>query len=565
VAQDGYFELPDKPGFGIELDQAEIREHPPQEIFFNLCDPEWHKRRLRKVDHEEKVSSERSKERGNYSLALLSTILRLVQTCSKPARGPGATLCAMQAENYEARVAVEEELFGGDLHVHNLPPAFHYWSDKYIRPKLEAFGFSSPGGMFEAYLEAQCRDGTGQRRFVSIGAGNCDTEIGLAAHLRSRGYDGFVIDCVELNGRMLERGRVSASTGGVSRHIQFIQADFNEWTPAREYDAAIANQSLHHVLKLEQLLAGIREWLKPDGVFLVSDMIGRNGHQRWPEALAIVHELWRRLPPSYRYNIPLRRYEELYRNWECSARSFEGIRAQDILPLLLEHFHFRLCIAFGNLVDPFVDRSFGHHFDMAREWDRDFIDRVHERDEQELLSGRIKPTHLLAVLATAPGGGLRFHAPFTPEFCVRDARRTSVAADPPADPYEWGSWPHDTQQELERVCRWLKAAEDRIVEMDAAHERLHAEFVERSNWAVQLYEDLKAATALAQQRGEVADERTAWAQRRDSEVGELAGHIRRLEREADQQAEVVRRLEEQLRRVRWASRLNRYARRLLGR
>jgi galactonate dehydratase len=51
VALDGYFELPDKPGLGIELDESEIREHPPQEIFFNLWDPEWHKRRLRKVEH----------------------------------------------------------------------------------------------------------------------------------------------------------------------------------------------------------------------------------------------------------------------------------------------------------------------------------------------------------------------------------------------------------------------------------------------------------------------------------------------------------------------------------
>jgi galactonate dehydratase len=43
---DGYFELPNRPGLGIELNEDVIREHPPRETFFNLWDPEWHKRRL---------------------------------------------------------------------------------------------------------------------------------------------------------------------------------------------------------------------------------------------------------------------------------------------------------------------------------------------------------------------------------------------------------------------------------------------------------------------------------------------------------------------------------------
>jgi len=32
--------------------------------------------------------------------------------------------------------------------VHALPGIFHYWSDKYLRPKLEAFGFSNPDQFF---------------------------------------------------------------------------------------------------------------------------------------------------------------------------------------------------------------------------------------------------------------------------------------------------------------------------------------------------------------------------------------------------------------------------------
>ena len=249
--------------------------------------------------------------------------------------------------------------------------------------------------MFRKYLAEQCLARRNDaKRFVSIGAGNCDLEIDLGLHLRTAGYDDFIIDCLDLNTDMLERGRTAAAKAGVAAHVNFVQADFNAWTPAHQYDAVIANQSLHHVLELEDLFAQIKSSLKPHGSLVVSDMIGRNGHQRWPEALEIVHQFWRQLPPSYRLNRKLQRYEELYQDWDCSLEGFEGIRSQDILPLLLEYFQFRLFIGFGNVIDPFVDRAFGFNFDAAQAWDRSFIDRVHQRDQEAIVSGRIGPTHI---------------------------------------------------------------------------------------------------------------------------------------------------------------------------
>jgi galactonate dehydratase len=42
--RDGAFDLPERPGLGIELDEEVMRSHPPREGFFNLWDPEWQKR-----------------------------------------------------------------------------------------------------------------------------------------------------------------------------------------------------------------------------------------------------------------------------------------------------------------------------------------------------------------------------------------------------------------------------------------------------------------------------------------------------------------------------------------
>jgi hypothetical protein len=148
-------------------------------------------------------------------------------------------------------------------------------------------------------------------------------------------------------------------------------------------------------------------------------MIGRNGHMRWPEALAEVRRFWEELPPGHRYNHQLGRQEGSYLDWDCSREGFEGIRAQDILPLLIERFQFHLFIAFGNIIDPFVERFFGPNFRLDEPWDRSFVDRVHARDEELLRCGAITPTHLIAVLANDPAAAPRFSRGLTPDRCVR--------------------------------------------------------------------------------------------------------------------------------------------------
>ena len=46
------------------------------------------------------------------------------------------------------------------------------------------------------------------------------------------------------------------------------------------FDAAFAHHALHHVSDLEALFTFVRRAIGPDGVFLIADMIGRNGHRR---------------------------------------------------------------------------------------------------------------------------------------------------------------------------------------------------------------------------------------------------------------------------------------------
>jgi SAM-dependent methyltransferase len=324
---------------------------------------------------------------------------------------------------YQARLAAETLIYKDVEDINILPEIFHYWSNAYLRPMLEEYGCSNPDQFFAKYLREsaeRCADGTAF--FISIGAGNCDTEIRVAQLMRNAGLSDFVIECLDMNPHMLQRGREMAEREGVAENIAFVEGDFNTWKATRQYAAIMANQSLHHVLNLEQLFDETKQALNPHGYFIASDMIGRNGHQRWPEALSEVHRFWQELPANYRYNRQLNRQEELYENWDCSLEGFEGIRAQDILPLLLERFDFHVFVGFSNVVDIFIDRSFGHNFKADQEWDQAFIDRLHKFDEQAFADGSLTPTHMMAVMTPQPCSTHFYSRGLTPHESVRRPR-----------------------------------------------------------------------------------------------------------------------------------------------
>lgn len=323
--------------------------------------------------------------------------------------------------DYQDRVANELSNFDQCTNVHELPEIFHYWSNKHLAPmKFHQFGITDPEQFFFLYASKF------HERFpdksivmVSLGSGNCDMEARLARRLVDDGITDFSIECLDINETMLERGREHAQSLDVGAYILPAYGDFNSWKPGKTYDIIMANQCLHHVVELENLFTAVKAALSPEGYFLTSDMIGRNGHQRWPEALSIVREFWKELPDDYKFNQLLKRQEDEYINHDCAEKSFEGIRAQDILPLLNKVFHFELFIPFANVVTVFIDRPFGHNFDAKGEWDRDFIDRLHARDDAAILKGEIKPTQMLAVLRNQSVETTLLHPELTPEFCIR--------------------------------------------------------------------------------------------------------------------------------------------------
>lgn len=307
------------------------------------------------------------------------------------------------AADHAARVDREIANYKNTINIHALPDIFHYWSSRYLAPDmLGVFGSADLATAFASELR-QSMDETGIRTIVSVGAGDGSVEAGITAKLIEMGCRDFRFDCLELSPHLIARGRDNVQGLGLAAHVRFVEVDLTHWRAAGIYGAAFANHSLHHIVALEHVFDQIKRSLAAGGRFVVNDMIGRNGHMRWPEVEALMQRIWRVMPEGYRFDNQLKRVDERFANWDCSGESFEGIRAQDIMPELLKRFHFRKYVAWGGLTDIFVDRSFGHNLSPDNAADRAFIDHLAQADRALLRLGATIPTQVIGVLTPEPG------------------------------------------------------------------------------------------------------------------------------------------------------------------
>jgi len=281
----------------------------------------------------------------------------------------------------------------------SIPPIFTYWSTKFLSPRLlSVFGATGVPNFFASELKISAKSG-GLLRILSLGSGDCRTEIEIARLLVEQNIQPLFI-CCELNELVVEKAKALIEEAGLTNAFEHFIGDVNVDFPSDQFDAAMANHSLHHFVGLEHIFGKVSAGLSEDGVFVINDMIGRNGHMRWPEALPFVEQIWNYLPLEKRFNSHAKCYEDWpFVNYDCTTGGdFEGVRAQDILPLLLKHFHFAKFVGFGNIPDVFVDRAYGQNFSPEDDADRRLIDYLDALNSHLIDTGIVKPTMMFATV-----------------------------------------------------------------------------------------------------------------------------------------------------------------------
>ena len=296
----------------------------------------------------------------------------------------------------EAQIAQYADI--GDMHEGS--HAAHWMREQFLAGRLrEVFDVDNVVGIYATYLAEAARR-CDIAEIVSLGSGYGTLEIEIMKWARDHRVAPFRIRCLELSPRLVDRARDAVRTAGLDQFVRVEIADLNRPMPVTQAVAAfMAHHSLHHIIELESLFDQVAWWLHPEGAFVTMDVIGRNGHMRWPETLAVIRQIWSLMPDRLKWDHMFGTLDRWYENWDCSIEGFEGIRAQDILPALMDgRFKFERFFATGALTDVFYDRRFGDNFDLGNPLDVQFLEQVQSLEDRLIAAGRIKPVVLYAVM-----------------------------------------------------------------------------------------------------------------------------------------------------------------------
>ena len=205
--------------------------------------------------------------------------------------------------DYQSKGVAHQVAQYATAEIHQVTPIYDYWSDNYLRSKLNSvLGVDTIPGFYVDHIRQRVAStGDPQPRILSIGAGDAELEVQIAVELVEGGLRTFQLECLELSPILIDRAKQRIAEAGLAGHVTVIPCDLNSWSQPENtgapYAAVIANHILHHVVELEALFSNVARAIGDTGVFLTADMIGRNGHMRCAQrALTLVQALWDTLP-----------------------------------------------------------------------------------------------------------------------------------------------------------------------------------------------------------------------------------------------------------------------------
>ncbi|MFA7290300.1 MAG: methyltransferase domain-containing protein [Melioribacteraceae bacterium] len=279
-----------------------------------------------------------------------------------------------EKDEYKDKIDQELNIYRNQLRVHELPNAHHIYTGKFLQNAVEELtGLRNFNSWCASEID-KLASKLGRRIYgISIGCGNGDTELEIMKQIKNKDLVHFT--GLDINQTMVERGNKSLKESNIF-NMEYKVGDFNYPKFEKKYDFFFANHSLHHVTELENLFSAIAENSNEDMIFLINDMIGRNGHVLWDGTKEAVQMIWNNLDEKYRYNAYSKEYDQEVMDHDCSSEGFEGIRAEDIVPLLNNYFDFDTYLPFSFIISRFIDRAYGHNYNVENSKDIEVINKI---------------------------------------------------------------------------------------------------------------------------------------------------------------------------------------------
>jgi len=272
-----------------------------------------------------------------------------------------------------------------------------------VEPKIEAFTYANE--LYSEYkvkhmphsnLHKYILDRTSSEskvKILSLGSGTGDFEIELLEASPKK----LQCELIDINKELLKGAKNYAIQHKLD--LKTKVADVNKIELKESvYDFVIVRSSLHHFMQLEHICEQVNKSLKKNGDFLViGEIIGRNGERLYPETERIAQKIFDILPAKFRYNTYTKSTDSEVPDIDHSKDSFESIRSEEILPLLLQFFKPKEYVTFDAFLTLLLDFRYGPNYDIKNPLDKSLVEMIANLDIFYISNSILKPVTLFGI------------------------------------------------------------------------------------------------------------------------------------------------------------------------
>jgi len=238
-----------------------------------------------------------------------------------------------------------------------------------IEPKVNAFNhaqkvysrhFAGFKADFVKYILDFVENNQEITRILSLGVGTGEWELDLLSKARGK----IKLDAVDINDKLLQKGIKYAKENNLDFNVIIQDINVIELSSSK-YDFVIGRSALHHFLELEHIFSEINKALKNNGELLVlGETIGRNRLRLFPETEKITQKIFDVLPAKFRFNNYTKETDVKVATRKKIRDSFECIRSEDILSLLLRYFKPIDYVTKDAFISLLLDFRYGPNYDL---------------------------------------------------------------------------------------------------------------------------------------------------------------------------------------------------------
>lgn len=172
----------------------------------------------------------------------------------------------------------------------------HWWDIPEVVARWNGMITGDSGVSYHEYITAKYLKGRENLRALSIGCGTGKRVliwVGLG--------DYSLVDAIDISKARIEKAIAAAREEGYGNIIRYQAANiFDVDLPESSYDVVFAEQALHHLSPLKELLLRIDRWLSPGGLFVLNEFVGPTRFQWTDRQLEAVNALLSLIPDRYK-------------------------------------------------------------------------------------------------------------------------------------------------------------------------------------------------------------------------------------------------------------------------